>query len=413
MKLLVLHDKPRGEIGGMNTFIAAQNALLVQAGHEIQEIICTPEPQTEALHLKPNGRRVGRRAVQQLSRLLSRADPNALIAHSPYYALGPATLRWLQGRIPSIYVLHDVTPLCPRETRLTRAGELCGVPQGFSCVSSGCYRIGDSRRPISDTYGLLMRGLQMHAARTVRQWVVPSRYLAELLEVHGVAGDRIAIVPPFAWPVPSRDVMPVPGRLLYAGRLVAEKGVRLLFDALRVLNCAEWSLDVAGAGPERGRLEQFAEQHGWAARIRWLDSLSADALAAQYAQAEVVVMPSLIPESFGLVGLEAMSHARPVVGFGSGGMSEWLRDGITGKLARWGDPVSLAAAIDALLLQPGYARQLGLRARVIATCEFSPAAHLRRMHEVIASTLAEHPSRMPQAAAAPADTIASRSCAPP
>lgn len=398
MKLLALHDKPRGEMGGMNTFIAAQNALFVRAGWSVSEIICTPTAQPGSLHLPPSGRRSGLQATGRLRRIIAEIRPDALIAHSVYYALGPQTLHALQEMIPSIYVLHDVTPLCPRGTRLRRDGQQCARTQGINCISSACYRAGEQGRWMSDTYGLFVRALQTRAARSVQQWVVPSRYLAGLLQLHGIPDSRIALVPHFVDDESSDGIaqsgtLPVPGRLLYAGRLVPEKGIGCLLQALSQLGDIDWSLHICGSGPERGILQQQVAQRGWETRIRFFDTLDRQALAKEYRQAAVVVMPSLIPESFGLVGLEAMRHARPVAGFASGGMSEWLRDDLTGRIAAWGDAQSLAQILRELLERPGYAQRLGEQGRALALQEFSPEIHLRRMREVLERTIAQHATR--------------------
>lgn len=390
MRLLVMHDKPRGELGGMNAFIAAQNALFTGAGWCVSELICTQQPQPGSLHLAPSGRRLGRRALKPLHEMLDALQPDAVLLHSVYYALGPWALAALERRVPVIYLMHDVTPLCPRLTRLTRDGRPCSRPQGAGCVGSGCFRIGEHGGWASDAHGLLMRWLQMGVARTVRQWVVPSRYLAELLQLHGVAPARVALVPHFIEPAPSALDRPVPGRLLYAGRLVKEKGVRVLMDALARLHARHWTLHVAGDGPEREALEAVVQQRGWAGRVRWCGSLSPGALTMEYAEAAVVVMPSLMPESFGLVGLETMRQGRPVAGFASGGMTEWLRDGVNGRIAAWGDPAALALALDDLLAHPEAAQVLGRRGREIVSHEFGAAVHLRRMQQLIEQCIARH-----------------------
>ena len=398
MKLLCIHDKPRGEMGGMNTFIAAQNRLFARAGWDITEIICTPTAQPGTLHLPPSGRRSGRRALQTLRGMIAEARPDALIAHSIYYALAPQALQALQAMIPSVYVLHDVTPWCPRGTRLTRDGQPCTRTQGIGCIGNGCYRAGETGRWASDTYGLVVRARQMRAARSVQQWVVPSDYLGGLLRLHGIADHRIAVVPHFIDGVHGGnafqpDVQPVPGRLLYAGRLVTEKGVFCLLEALRQLDQIKqlnWSLHVCGNGPERAALQQIVARNGWQTRVSFIDTLAPEALAAAYRQAAVVVMPSLIPESFGLVGLEAMLHARPVAGFASGGMSEWLRNGSTGCIAEWGNARSLAQVLRELLERPDYAQRLGAQGREIALREFGAETHFQRMRAVLEQVTARH-----------------------
>lgn len=386
MKLLVLHDKPRDEMGGMTRFIAAQNALFGNAGWQLTEVICTPTPQPDALHVPPSGRRIGLRALRHLRELLAQQRPDVLLAHSVYFALSPAVLQALSWEIPLVYVLHDVTPLCPRMTRLNPETGLCQRRQGLGCITSGCYRPGQQHGVLSDLHGLAMRSWQMRAARAVRQWVVPSQYLKELLCAHGIADHRVAVIPHFV----SHDdaaadptMRPTPARLLFAGRLVPEKGIGCLLDALLHLNDLPWTLHIAGEGPEQARIQATIHQRNWGHRVICLGALDRHALAQQYGQAAVVAMPSLIPESFGMVGLEAMRHRRPVVGFASGGMTEWLRHGVNGLVAQWGDARSLADALRQLLTQAQYATELGEKGYAMTLREFSSTRHLQDMQRLL------------------------------
>lgn len=391
MKLLVLHDKPHHEMGGMTRFIAAQNTLFGEAGWPVTEVICTPLPQPKALHVPPSGRRIGLRALRQLRELLSQQRPDVLLVHSVYYALSPLVLQTLPAHIPLVYVLHDVTPLCPRMTRLRRDGGICQRRQGLDCLTSACYQPGQQHGLLSDLHGLAMRAWQMRAAQAVRQWVVPSQYLKELLCTHGIASNRVAVIPHFvthgedggAGGAGIKPTPASPSRLLFAGRLVPEKGIHCLLDALQHLHDIPWTLHIAGDGPEQARIQSTIDQRGWGQRVRCLGALDARALAQQYQQAAVVAMPSLIPESFGMVGLEAMHHRRPVVGFASGGMTEWLRHGVSGLVADWGDPQSLALALRQLIMQPQYASLLGQQGYALVLQEFSPERHLQGMQALL------------------------------
>ena len=131
---------------------------------------------------------------------------------------------------------------------------------------------------MSDSYGLAMRAWQMRAARSVRQWVVPSQYLGELLQADGVAASRITVIPHFfhhsCYLVADVDRMPRAGLGGYDPNI---SGNSALFQALpevfqrlgggspsmsqhgappRILNCipepveGAWMIDSVAAVPE-------------------------------------------------------------------------------------------------------------------------------------------------------------------
>jgi glycosyltransferase involved in cell wall biosynthesis len=102
-------------------------------------------------------------------------------------------------------------------------------------------------------------------------------------------------------------------------------------------------------------------------------------VARCHAAATVVAMPSLWPEPFGRVGLEAMAHGRAVVAFDVGGIREWLIDGETGFLVPPRDVDAMADRLTRLLDDPGLAASLGARGRARVEREFSAAEHVRRL----------------------------------
>jgi glycosyltransferase involved in cell wall biosynthesis len=76
----------------------------------------------------------------------------------------------------------------------------------------------------------------------------------------------------------------------------------------------------------------------------------------------VVVVPSRWPEPFGMIGLEAMRHGRPVVAFGVGGISDWLHHNHTGILVPEQDIEAMAQGIEQILLRDEFATRLGSNA---------------------------------------------------
>ena len=165
---------------------------------------------------------------------------------------------------------------------------------------------------------------------------------------------------------------PARRRLLFVGRLNAQKGLAHLLRALSV--CAtEPPLDVVADGPDAAELRALAESLGVAARVSWLGVRSAAELAELYSEAAAVVVPS-VGEGLGLVAVEAQLSGTPVIAFASGGLPDVVRDGHTGILVDPDDGAALAAAIDRILLDRRLADQLGSAARLAALARFAPAA---------------------------------------
>ena len=168
---------------------------------------------------------------------------------------------------------------------------------------------------------------------------------------------------------------PMPGlRLLAVGRLSYFKGFDVLLRALA--NVPEVSLVVIGDGECSVALRQLAATLGIGARVNFAGRIDMDGageakLAAAYAQADIVCLPSLErAESFGLVLLEAMRAGKPVVASAipGSGVGFVVRDGDTGLLVPPGDALALAAAMRRLAADAPLRQRLG-------------AAGQRRWHE--------------------------------
>ena len=131
----------------------------------------------------------------------------------------------------------------------------------------------------------------------------------------------------------------------------------------RVLNNApDTSLVLVGDGDDRLRLEHLARNLGVSECVHFLYGLSPAQLFACYANCDVFALPSK-GEGFGLVFLEAMACAKPVVGGAHGGIPDIVEDGVTGLLVPHGDAERLAQALETLLNHPNEAAEMGARGR--------------------------------------------------
>lgn len=163
--------------------------------------------------------------------------------------------------------------------------------------------------------------------------------------------------------------------VLFLGRIERMKGILDLFTAFaRVIQiCPKARLIVAGGShPSIAKFEvvQKLRELSLTTSVDFLGQLSYAQLVDLYPQAQVVVIPSYY-ETFGLVALEAMAHALPVIGYRAGGVPEVVVDSETGLLVPPGDVQALAEAIIRLLTNSPLRKQMGLAGRARAEQEFS------------------------------------------
>jgi glycosyltransferase involved in cell wall biosynthesis len=244
--------------------------------------------------------------------------------------------------------------------------------------------------------------LRLYRVETARRALLPryravvtgSEHMRREFAAHGVAGERL-----FVAPMPPTDIVPDPAppapreagdRLLYLGRLTALKGVGQLLVEIPLAERRlgrPLGLDVAGDGPEEDRLRETARRrgvaavfHGWVEPARRLELMRA---------ADLLVMPSLWPEPFGLVGVEAACVGLPAAAYRMGAIPEWLEPGVTGELASGDFPArgALAEAIAAALATPEHLQRLRVGAWERVR-ERTMARHVEALERAFARALA-------------------------
>ena len=190
--------------------------------------------------------------------------------------------------------------------------------------------------------------------------------------------------------ITARDgVQPYAGkepRLLCIGRLIPIKGHLVLLRALAQARARVPGvvLDVAGRGPLEPALKSVARELGIEDAVRFLGFVSPIQKALE--DAAIVVVPSL-GEGFGMVGLEAMERARPVIASAVGGLPEIVVDGETGLVVEPGDAEALADAVAALAGDLERAAAMGRAGRERALREFPPERSAERIEELYRAAL--------------------------
>lgn len=201
-------------------------------------------------------------------------------------------------------------------------------------------------------------------------------------EVRALTGDIDPIVAPM--PVATERFHPAgsreSNRLLFAGRLNAQKGVDHLLRAFASMKELAM-LDIVGDGPGSADFRLLASQLGVSDRVRWLGPLNQKDLVRHYQSATVLVVPSR-DEGLGLVAAEALLCETPVVAFRSGGLTDVVEHERTGILVTPGVTADLAAALDFVLQNPEKATAMAVVGRKRVLSAFSPESAAQRYSSI-------------------------------
>lgn len=372
MRVLLLNHSARPFNGGANRVVVETCQFLEQAGHEVFLAYFDEGPVAVRCPVRslPGGGRPG-----DIESLIRDWKPDVLQIHT---VRGEAMLREA-AKVPAAVFLHDQTWFCAAGDRMKRDLSPCHRMHGLSCLfwnyAQGCGR----KSPI----GNLQFWKRTESLQEIRQHPrirlqVASGFMREGLLENRHDPARIDHVPLYA-PVPKPSDLPQEAGLLFLpSRLVPPKGVQAALHAVARLHHRNWRLVIAGEGWHRAALENLSRSLGLQDRVQFIGEVAPDEVASWYDRCEVVLFPVLRHEPFGLVGVEAMSHGRALVGFGGGGADEWFRDGESAVRVAQRTPEALAEALDGLLADRPRIQQLAAGARRHYP-HFHPDAYLQRL----------------------------------
>ena len=384
----------RGVVGGAETYVRDLMPALLERGHQVAFLHELSSPSGDAT-VDDRSSDLPRWCVQELgiAEALGRAqkwNPDVVCVQG---LRAPRLESALLDQHPAALFAHSYYGTCA--TGIKRHA-FPGVRMCSRHIGPGCLVLHYPRRcgglnPLTmfRSYDLQMRRYRL--LRRYRVVLVASRHMRTEYIRHGLPADSVTLAPyaptgitPDSEPPLARKVV---GRLLFVGRLTDLKGgeylIRAMVEASKTLELT-LTLDVLGAGPEQDRLKDLARR----LRVRvafagWVDTERRNDF---FRSSDLLVLPSLWPEPYGLVGAEAGCVGLPTVAFDVGGVPDWLEAGKSGELAPASPPTpdGLSSAIVRALQNPEH--YLALRRGAWETArKLTMDAHLAVLEPVLES----------------------------
>ncbi len=297
-------------------------------------------------------------------------------------------------RAPIVISLQDFYFACPLVTLTKTNGQPCqGARGGLECAATCFAHEGAAALQRWNMRALYFRGLLDLADRII----CPSRHVAEFFVQHyGLRPEQVRLIPNGIVPMPRPPgPRPTPRqrgrlRLVFMGVVAAHKGVRLLLQALELAQLPRVQLDVNGPTHDQPDYVESLRQFG--AGIPGLDlringPFDNEQLPELLQDADCLVVPSLVPETFALVSREALWQGVPILVSRIGALPEAILAGVNGLAFDPTQPFELAEHLCALWEKPALLDRLrrgAEQSRVATTTE-----HAATMHALYAEVQAE------------------------
>jgi glycogen(starch) synthase len=376
-------------VGGLGRHVEALARELAAEGHDVR-VVTRGDAAVGCTGMR-DGVRVVRAAADPLAidftteTLLAWAQANE---HSLLRAALPVVKRWR----PDVVHAHD---WLVGQTAITVA-EATGAPlvATLHATEAGRHQ-GWLPRPLNLAIHSVERWLAHRAAAVITCSTTMHDEVTTLFEL---ADDQVTVVPngidAARWAAPARAKAAARARLggdgpvlVFAGRLVHEKGVQTLLSAVRALRDTYpgLRLAVAGVGVHESTLRAQARRLRVARSVEWMGFVPEAELPALLGAADVAVVPSLY-EPFGIVALEVAVAGAPMVVAETGGLRDLAAAGVAAASFPAGEVGALVSAIGTLLDDPAAARRAARRAARIVRRDYTWHAVGTRTAEVYRST---------------------------
>ncbi len=301
----------------------------------------------------------------------------------------PKQLSALTRECPTVFTLHNHSTYCPSGTKyFSTAQECCDRPMSYlGCTWGHLVEGCGSRRPqrILKNFQTSYQELVI-LKKTQIPIIAVSEYARQQLISQGISAKQVTTVhhgikanvtetDPLTYSIHQEQ------RLLFAGRIIPEKGLVWLLRAL-AKTPPSTQLDIAGEGWFEPQVKKLAKDLKIDNRITWHGWCDRKTLNRLYQQSFAVVFPSLWPEPAGLITLEAYARSRPVIASNVGGIPEYMIPNQTGLLVPPNQPDLLAEAITTLATDLDRTIYLAEQGHIHFQKYFTMEHHVRKLERL-------------------------------
>jgi len=394
MRVLLVHNRYRTSApSGEDTAVANERRMLESRGVEVIGFDrCNDDIDDSSLMARTAAAANtiwSRRSRAELEAVLRKERPDIVHVHNTFSMLSPSVYGVCHAAgVPVVQTLHNFRFFCPGALFL-RDGKPCEECVDRSLLQSlrhRCYRGSFAATATLASMLAVHRRLGTYQNH-IDRYIALSQFARSRMLKGGIAEDKLVVKPNFV-PDAPRAGSGSGGYVAYVGRLLEGKGAETLLAAWRELPSVK--LKIVGDGALRPMLEGIARRENL--NIEFLGVRSRAAVLELMSDAELLVMPSVCYETFGLVIAESFACGTPVLASRLGSMQELVDEGVTGRKFTAGDPADLARGVRRMLADEIGLRRMRLQARAYFDRHLTESQNFGQLMNIY-STLIEETAR--------------------
>lgn len=370
MKILIIHNSYQYK-GGEDTVFEAETNLLQRNGHNVKALtfdnktIKTPFQKIIAALMTP----FNFASAKLLQQTIDAFQPEIIHVHNFFPIASPSIFYVARkNNIAIVMTLHNYRLICPNALLYTQNSicEKC-IHHSFAIygVAKGCYRSSKLQTFV----------------------LASSTFLHNILGTWRKKIDILITLTPFAQQIFLRSALNVDEKqfiikpnfvedygigtakeeyTLFVGRLSEEKGIEILLEAFKQL---PYPLYIVGTGPLESLVIECSKQYH---NIHYLGHQTKNDVITTMKKAKVVVVPSIVYETFGMIIIEAFSTGTPVLCSNKGAMAEIVENGYSGLHFNLGDANDLSLKLNSFYNDLDTYQHMCINARQVYESTYTP-----------------------------------------
>lgn len=285
----------------------------------------------------------------KIIKILKKENPDVVHLQTPLDITLSAFDAVKKMRLPLVFTAHDYLLLCRKVVLLHCTGEIC---------------TNENINEFCKLYRILAKKITDNKADVV---IFPSRFISHMFTENGFFKKSKKTILPY--PVQLNNINSHKNNthigkhglnILYVGSLTRHKGIQILIEAVKLIKKDSIRLTIIGSGIYKNKLENLV---GANKKITFYGKVRHEDIEDCYNKSDVLVVPSIWNEVFGIVVLEAFRAGIPVIASRIGGITEIVKNNYNGFLFESGNTLQLKQILERIVENPKTLTELGNNAK--------------------------------------------------